>query len=92
MDGKRQRSAVTAVENTIRALGVGDAERAAWIAATAAERDQLGIFADLPDAVAVAVEDLGAGGAVSASSWERIAQVVGPGPLLALVAEARSGP
>ncbi len=67
-----------AAEAAIRALGRGDRERAVAAAAKAAARDQLGIYAALPAAIA-------------AADWDTVAALVGPGPLQALVEELRSG-
>ncbi len=91
LDGQRQRRALTAAEQAIQALAAGHGERAAAAAARAAELDQIGVFAGLPEAVAAAVGELTGGDSVSAASWDGLAAAVGPGPLAAAVAEARSG-
>ena len=89
LDGQRQRKALTAAEQAIQALAAGQGERAAGAAGRAAELDQVGAFAALPDAVAAAAADLAGAGAVSEASWDGLADAVGPGPLAAAVAEAR---
>jgi hypothetical protein len=89
LDGKRQRQALTAAERAIRALGDGIADRAVRSADKAAELDQLGVFAGLPEAVGVAAGEIEDAGAVSASGWDGVAGAVGPGPLRFLVDELR---
>lgn len=81
MKGESQRRALTAVEQAIRALGAGDADRARAAAARAVELDQLGVYAHLGQAVGLAAADLEAGGTVSDPAWDAIAAAVGPGPL-----------
>ena len=89
MDGRKQRNALTAAENAVRALGAGDTGKAASTASKAAELDQLGIYAELPAAVADGIAEIEAGDRVSNLTWDAIATIVGPGPLQALVGEAR---
>ena len=89
MDGKKQRNALTAAENAIRALGAGDVPKAASAATKAAELDQLGIYAGLPAAVGEGIDEIEAGDRVSNLTWDEISTVVGPGPLQELVAQAR---
>lgn len=91
MDGKRQRNALTAAENAVRALGSGNTTKAASAAAKAAELDQLGIYTELPGAVGAGIEEIEAGDRVSNVTWDEISAVVGPGPLQGLVGEARRG-
>ncbi len=81
MDGQSQRRALTAAEQAIQALGAGDGDRAVAAARRAAELDQVGAFADLVGAVAVAAADLTASGAVGTAAWDGVAAAVGPGPL-----------
>lgn len=88
-DGKKQRNALTAAENAVKALGRHDPARARRSAATAADLDQVGAFSGLPGAVDRAVNELEASGAISASSWDSLAAAVGPGPVQALIDEAR---
>ena len=91
MDGKKQRNALTAAENAVRALGSGNTAKAALSAAEAAELDQLGIYTELPGAVAAGIAEIEAGDRVSNATWDEISAVVGPGPLQGLVGEARRG-
>lgn len=84
LDGKRQRNALTAAENAIRALGAGDGDRARAAAAKAADLDQIGAYVQFASAVDRAASGLPD---ISAASWGAIADAVGPGPLAALVDE-----
>jgi hypothetical protein len=88
LDGKRQRNALTAAENAIRALGAGDAERARKAAAKAVDLDQIGVFTFLASAVGGAAAELEEG-RITAAAWDEVAAASGPGPLAALVDEAR---
>jgi hypothetical protein len=88
LDGKRQRNALTAAENAIRALGAGDGVRARSAAVKAVELDQIGAYADFAAAVDRAAVEL-AGGGVSSEAWQAMIDAVGPGPLVALIDEAR---
>ena len=81
IDGQRQRRALTAVEQALRALEAGDGVRAGIAAAEAAALDQVGAYRGFVDAVAVGIGDLEIGGEVTAPSWATIAAVLGPGPL-----------
>jgi hypothetical protein len=89
MDGKKQRQALTAAERAIEALGRKDASSARMAISTALERDQVGLFASMADAVYLAAAELDADGEVAASTWNQIADAVGPGPLQALVEQYR---
>jgi len=89
MDGKKQRNALTAAENSVRALASSNTTKAASAAAKAAELDQLGIYAELPGAVGAGIAEIEAGDRVSNVTWDEISAVVGPGPLQGLVGEAR---
>ncbi len=91
LDGNKQRNALTAAEQALRALGSGRPDRARKNAAKAAELDQIGVFASFASAVEAAAADLADGGPVSAAHWDGIAVAVGPGPLAFLVDEIRSG-
>lgn len=90
VEGKSQRNALTAAERAVRALGSGEGQRAAKNAAKAAELDQIGLFARLPEAVGMAAEQLAASGAVDDSAWDALADAVGPGPLAFLIDEVRT--
>ncbi|HSF85519.1 MAG TPA: hypothetical protein VLG28_07690 [Acidimicrobiia bacterium] len=85
MDGRRQRSALTAAENAVVALGASDAARARLNAAQAAAFDQLNVYAALPGAIEAAAAELETAGTVSASAWEAIAAALPAGPLRASV-------
>jgi hypothetical protein len=89
VDGKRQRNALTAAERSLQALGAGNPMRAARSAAKAADLDQLGLFSDLPAAVAFAVDELDGDGSISGASWDRLEVAVGPGPLQFLIRDLR---
>ncbi len=89
-DGRKQRNALTAAERALRSLAGGDGSRARSTAAKAAALDQIGAYAGLEEAVAAAAAELDSGGSVPASAWDRIAAVLGPGPLGFLVAELRA--
>lgn len=90
LDGKRQRNALTAAENAIKALGAGDPDRARKTASKAAELDQIGAYTDFVPAIERAATELALGG-ISVGAWEAVADAVGPGPLAALVDEVRAG-
>ena len=87
MDGQKQRNALTAAEQALRALAADDAEKAQRAAARAAELDQISLYAALPDAVAAAVADLDGTGSIGAGTLARLRAAVGPGPLQVLVDE-----
>ena len=78
MDGRKQRQAVTAAEQAIRALAGGDVAKARVSARRAEDLDQVGIYAGLE--LAVAADD----------AWDAVAAVLGSGPLAAEVEELRS--
>ncbi len=85
MDGEKQRRALSAAEQAIRALGSGNAERARRAAATAIELDQIAVFGPFASAVGGAADELEVGGAIDGAHWDAIAEAVGPGPLQELV-------
>lgn len=89
MDGQKQRQALTAAERAIEALGRGDASAARMAIATAVERDQVGLFSALADAVYLAASELESDGEIAAATWNHVADAVGPGPLQALVEQFR---
>ncbi len=80
-DGRQQRRALTAAEQAIKTLAGGDTAKAMTAAARATELDQIGAYAGFPEAVAAAARGEG---------WDALFDVVGPGPLQALVAELRT--
>jgi predicted outer membrane protein len=89
MDGHLQRQALTAAEHAIEALGRGDPAGARQAVATAVERDQVGVFARLADAVHLAATELESDDVISAAAWDQLADAVGPGPLQGLVEQVR---
>ncbi len=90
MDGHLQRQALTAAERAIEALGRRDPAGARMAVATAVEKDQVGAFAQLADAVYLAASQLEADEEITASTWNQLADAVGPGPLQAMVEQYRS--
>jgi hypothetical protein len=86
MDGQRQRKALSAAEQAVRALSAGDADKARQAAASAAELDQVGSFSAFAPLVEAAADDLTSGG-VPAERWAAIADALGVGPLSALAEE-----
>ncbi|HSJ28868.1 MAG TPA: hypothetical protein VLB67_11700 [Acidimicrobiia bacterium] len=89
MDGQKQRQALTAAERAIEALGRKDPGAARMAIATAVERDQVGLFASLADAVYLAATELENDGEIGPATWNHLADAVGPGPLQALVEQFR---
>ena len=89
MDGHSQRQALTAAERSIEALGRKDAAGARTAIATAVEKDQVGLFAALADAIQMAASELEDTGDLSEATWNTIADAVGPGPLQGLVESVR---
>jgi hypothetical protein len=89
MDGHSQRQALTAAERSIEALGRKDAGSARTAIATAVEKDQVGLFAALADAIQMAASELERDGDLSEATWNTIADAVGPGPLQGLVESVR---
>jgi hypothetical protein len=90
MDGHLQRQALTAAERAIEALGRGDPGSARSAVATAVEKDQVGLFAALADAVYLAASELDKDGTLGGSTWDTLADAVGPGPLQGLVESVRT--
>lgn len=90
MDGQQQRQALSAAERAIEALGRADAAGARMAVAAAVERDQVGAFARLADAIYLAASELEAEGEISEGTWNQLADAVGPGPLQGLVEQVRS--
>lgn len=89
MDGKLQRQALTAAERAIDALGRKDPGGARTAVAIAVERDQIGAFAQLADAIYLAATQLESEGEVEEPTWNTLADAVGPGPLQGLVEQVR---
>lgn len=89
MDGQAQRQALTAAERALEALGRKDPGAARSAVATAVERDQVGLFASLADAIYLAASQLEEDQEIPESTWNQLADAVGPGPLQALVEQLR---
>lgn len=89
MDGHKQRQALTAAERALGLLGQGDPIGARRASRRAAELDQIGLFGEFAGGVDAAAVDLETDGFVSTASWDRLIEVVGPGPLAGLIAEMR---
>ena len=89
MDGQAQRQALTAAERALEALGRKDSAGARGAVATAVEKDQVGLFAALADAVFLAASELETDDEISASTWDVLADAVGPGPLQGVVDQIR---
>jgi hypothetical protein len=89
MVGQLQRQALTAAERAIEALGREDGGAARMAVAQVSEHDRVGSFDSLADAVDLAVSQLEHNGVISESTWNQLADAVGPGPLQDLVESAR---
>ncbi len=89
MDGHLQRQALTAAERAIEALGRKDPGGARSAVATAVEKDQVGLFGALADAVHLAATELEQNGELTEATWNTLADAVGPGPLQGLVESLR---
>lgn len=89
MDGQSQRQALTAAERALEALGRKDPASARTAVATAVERDQVGLFSSLADAVYLAASELERDEEISESTWNQLADAVGPGPLQGIVEQIR---
>jgi hypothetical protein len=89
VDGKKQRNALTAAEQALRALGAGNPDRARANAAKAAELDQIGAFAGFPPAIEDAADRIETEMEIPDATWDALADAVGPGPLAFLVTELR---
>ena len=89
MDGHLQRQALMAAERAIEALGRKDPGAARSAVATAVERDQVGLFGALADAVDLAATELEKEGGLSEATWNVLVDAVGPGPLQGLVESIR---
>ncbi len=91
MDGRKQRQAVTAAEQAIRAVADGEVDKAAAAAVRATELDQIGAYDGLTAAIAAAGVELEAVGHIGEEAWDAVAAAVGPGPLGEEVATLRAG-
>ncbi len=89
-DGQKQRRALNAAEQTLRALAEGNAAQARKAAAKAAELDQIGLYTDFARAVVPLVEQLEGGRPVDDAGWTSLVDTLGIGPLSGLVDELRA--
>lgn len=87
-DGKKQRNALTAAENAVRALAAGNADRASANARRAADLDQIGAYSGFADAVLTITPGLAESGP-SPAEWDAVSAALEPGPLAFLVDELR---
>ena len=90
MDGQQQRKAFTAAETAIVSLGAGQPLKAKRNAHLAVELDQIEAYSGLPRAVEMGIHDIEQTGTVSGAVWDRLAELVGEGPLLALIDQQRN--
>ncbi len=89
-DGHKQRRALTAAEQALRALGAGDGAKARQTAAKAADLDQIGLYAGFTAAVAPLADRLETGEAIDDAGWDSLVAVLGAGPLSGLIDELRT--
>mgnify|MGYP001812147733 FL=1 len=89
-DGLKQRQALTAAEQALRALGAGSASKARSRAAKAVELDQIGVYDGFVAAVEPLAADLDSGRDISDTGWDDLATTLGMGPLSALIDELRA--
>ncbi len=89
MDGHKQREALAAAERSLLLLQKNRPADALEAAARAAALDQVGVFGGLPDAIARVAAFHQAAEPVPSETWAQLADVVGPGPLAAHIAELR---
>lgn len=88
-DGQKQRSALTAAEQALRALGAGDAGKARQRAAKAGELDQIGVYDEFLAAVEPLAASLDDGASIDNEAWDGLAAALGMGPLGGLIDEMR---
>lgn len=91
MDGQKQRQALSAAEQALRALVDADADKARRAAQRVADLDQVGAFDSLTGLVAAAATEIESDGSVTVGSWRALAEALGPGPLGALAAAQADG-
>jgi hypothetical protein len=89
LDGQKQRSALTAAEQALRALGTANAEKARKAAAKAADLDQIGVFSDFVAAVIPLADSLDRGEAIDDAGWDGLGATLGLSPLSGLIDELR---
>ena len=89
-DGQKQRRALNAAEQALRALADGSAAQARQAASKAAELDQIGLYSEFATAVVPLAEQLESGRAVDDAGWTSLVETLGIGPLSGLVDELRA--
>lgn len=89
MDGQKQRRALTAAEQAIRALADGDGDTARRAIARALQLDQVAMFGEVAPLIDDAAAEVERAGGLAAERWRAIARALGPGPLAAF-AEQKS--
>ena len=88
-DGQKQRSALTAAEQALRALGAGDADKARQRAAKAADLDQIGAYDGFLSALEPLAASLDDDGSIDDDAWDGLSAALGMGPLAGLIDELR---
>jgi hypothetical protein len=83
MDGQKQRRALTAAEQALRALADGNGDAARRAIARAVELDQVQMFGEVAPLIDDAASEVHTGGGLTAERWRAIAGALGPGPLAA---------
>lgn len=85
-----ERDLQEAVMNAICALATGEAAYAKRTSYLAASLDREGTYGGLTRAVERGVADIETAGSLQPGTWDRLAAVVGDGPLAALVERIRT--
>ena len=88
-DGQKQRSALTAAEQALRALAADNGDRARKTAVKAATLDQIGTYRGFADAVGELADRIDSGESIDDSGWDSLIAIVGMGPLSGLIDELR---
>lgn len=89
MNSRSQGQALSAAEAALEALGRKDPVSARAAVSTAVERDETGTFSSFADAIYLAASELEEGGEISESTWNQLADAIGPGPLQGIVEQIR---
>ena len=89
-DGQKQRTALSAAEQALRALGTANADKARKAATKASDLDQIGIYSGLAAAVAPLADRLDRGESIGEAGWDSLVETLGLGPLSGLIDELRS--
>lgn len=88
-NAKLQDQALRAAEEAITALGRGDPDGARMAVGIALDRDQIGLFGRLADAVYLVATRQEDDGEVDPASWDQLADAVADDRLRGLVEAAR---